>query len=211
MLKFPAMVVAVAGAGLLAAAAEVRADSYSSDSSSDYVTPSGPYLGGGWGRFNLKLDNLDDVGTAVNSIVHSNDDAWKIDVGYRFSPYLGIEGDYMNFGRPGDTFEGTGSSGNYQLHMSGFAPFLVGTLPAGPVEIFAKAGYLFYNSDLKVNLNAPGQEVLESTHSRSDFIFGGGLGVTLFRHLNFNVEYDAVRVENARSSNVLWLATAWRF
>jgi OmpA-OmpF porin, OOP family len=176
-----------------------------------YITPSGLYAGIGWGHFDLKLDNLNDVGQATNSIVHSGDDAWKVNLGYRFVPYFALEGDYVNFGYPGDRFAGTGSNGNYQLHMSGFAPFAVGTLPLGFAELFAKAGYLFYDSDLRVNLNSPGSQVFESSHSRSDFVYGGGLGVTVLRHLNLNVEYDVLQVQNARNSNVLWLSTVWRF
>jgi hypothetical protein len=186
--------------------------SYPAASGTDaYVTPSGPYVGIGWGHFDLRLDNLNDVGQAVNGIVHSGDDAWKVDAGYRFSPYFSLEGDYMNFGYPGDSFQGSGANGNYTLHMSGFAPFAVGTLPLGPFEVFAKAGWLFYDNDLRVYLNAPGQQVLQSSHSRSNFIYGGGVGVTLLRHLNVSAEYDAIPVDNARNSNALWLATSWRF
>ncbi|MBV8497336.1 MAG: porin family protein [Gammaproteobacteria bacterium] len=191
------------GAG---AAIEARADV-----DTTYITPSGFYAGVGWGHFNLDLDSLDDVGTAVTDIVHSSDNAWKVNLGYRFSPYFALEADYMDFGRPSDNFTATGANGNYRLHLDGFAPFAVATLPLGPAEIFAKAGYLFYNSRLTVNFNSPGSEVFESTHTRSNFMYGGGVGVTVARHLNLNAEYDVVRVQNARNSNVLWLSPVWRF
>lgn len=196
------------GAALCALASQAcaAADVFDTDR---FVTPAGPYVGVGWGRFGLHLDNLDQVGTAANTIVHSNDNAWTAKLGYRFSPYIALEGDYVNFGNPSDTFQGTGSNGNYNLHMSGFAPFAVGTLPIGPAELFGKAGYLFYDSNLKVNLN--GGQAIQSSHSSSDFIYGGGVGVTLVRHLNLNAEYDVVRVQNARSSNAFWLSGAWRF
>ena len=174
-------------------------------------SPAGPYVGIGWGHFNLKMDNLDDVGTAVNSIAHSGDDAWKVFAGYRVSPYLSFEGDYVNFGRPGDSFTGTGSDGNYRLRLSGFAPYVVGNLPAGPFEVFAKAGYLFYNGKLDVNFNQPGSQVIESTHSRSRLVYGGGIGITFLDHLNVNAEYDVVRIQDANNSNAFWLSTAWRF
>jgi hypothetical protein len=130
---------------------------------------------------------------------------------WRFSPYFAVEGDYMNFGTPGDSFSATGSDGNYRMHLAGIAPFAVGTLPLGPLEVFAKAGWLFYDTNLRVNFNEPGTQVLQSTHSRSDFIWGGGLGVTFFSHLNVNAEYDQIRVDNARHSNALWLDAGWRF
>ncbi|HTC52276.1 MAG TPA: outer membrane beta-barrel protein [Steroidobacteraceae bacterium] len=172
---------------------------------------SGPYVGGAFGRFDLRLDNFNDVGAAVDDITHSTHDAYRIDAGWRFLPFLAIEADYMNFGSAHDSFVGTGSNGDYNLHMSGFAPFVVGTLPLGPLEIFAKGGYLFYNTNLTVDFNEPPADVLQSSHSRSDFIYGGGLGLTLFGHLNFNAEYDQIRMVNAPNSNALWLGAAWRF
>jgi opacity protein-like surface antigen len=198
--------VALAAATMLGAVSAVRADT-----TTDYVTPSGLYAGVGWGHFDLKLDNLNDVGAAVNNIVHSGDDAFKVQLGYRLAPFFALEGDYMNFGTPSDSFYGVGSSGNYRLHMSGFAPFAVGMLPMGPLELFAKAGWLYYDTNLRVYLNEPGQEVLQSSHSRSDFIWGGGLGVTFLRHLYLSAEYDGIRLENARDSNALWLNVAFRF
>jgi opacity protein-like surface antigen len=202
---------AAAAVPLLFAVGAAHADPNTDTNAETYITPRGPYVGIGWGHFDLRLDNLDQVDQAVNNIVHSGDDAWKVNLGYRFSPYFSIEGDYVDFGHPSDTFQGTGSNGNYQLHMSGFAPFAVATLPLGAAEVFGKAGWLWYNSDLRVNLNSPGQELLQSSSSRSNFIWGGGVGVTVFRHLNLNAEYDQVRLDNASHSNVLWLATAWRF
>jgi hypothetical protein len=47
--------------------------------------------------------------------------------------------------------------------------------------------------------------------SRFDFIYGGGIGVTLLGHLNINAEYDEIRIIDARNSNAFWLGAAWRF
>jgi hypothetical protein len=49
--------------------------------SDDFGPASGPYIGAGWGQFDLHLHNLNDVGTAVTDITHSNDDAWKARLG----------------------------------------------------------------------------------------------------------------------------------
>src|SRR5580704_15750952 len=89
---------------------------------------SGPYVGAAFGRFDLRIDNLNDVGTAVDDVVHSSHDAFRADVGWRFLPFLALEADYMNFGSSHDTFVGSGSNGDYNLHLSGFAPMIVGTL-----------------------------------------------------------------------------------
>lgn len=171
----------------------------------------GPYLGAGWGRFNLKPQNISDVGSGLVDITNSHGDAFKITAGYRFMPYLALEANYIDFGNPNSTFSSSGSNGNYRVHASGFAPMGVATLPLGPFEVFGKAGWLFSNNNVKVYLNQPGQQVIQTSHSSTDFMWGGGVGVTFLRHLNINAEWDRVSVENAHDSDALWLAAQWRF
>jgi hypothetical protein len=174
-----------------------------------YSPPAGPYVGAGWGRFDLHLHNLNDVGTAVTDITHSSDDAWKAFVGFRFAPFIALEGAYLDFGRPNDRFDNFGSNGAYHVTMTGFSPSVIGTIPLGPVELFGKVGYYFYSLDTRVDFSSG--PLLESKHSRSDFLYGGGLGVTLFRHLNLRAEYERVDVHNATDSDVIWLSPSWRF
>ena len=206
MTRTVSVTIALAASALLGVSSEGRADS----ESLDYVTPNGLYAGIGWGHFDLKPDNFNDVDQAVKSIVHSGDDAWKVALGYRLSPYFALEGDFMNFGHP-TIVPGKRLKWQLQTALERLCAVCRRNPADGSPGLFAKTGYLFYDTDLRVNLNAPGQEVFESSHSRSDFIFGGGLGATFFRHLYVSAEYDAVRVQNARSSNALWLSTTWRF
>src|SRR4051812_42828258 len=113
----------------------------------------GWYLGAGFGRFNLKPQDISNVGSGLVSITNSHNDAFKIPGGYRLMPFLGLEVNYIDFGTPNSTFYTTGSNGNYKVHASGFAPMGVATLPLGPFEIFGKAGWLFSNNNVKVYLN----------------------------------------------------------
>ena len=190
---------------LVIAATVVHADAYNPFSS----PASGPYVGAGWGQFDLHLHNLNDVGTAVTDITHSSDDAWKAFVGFRFAPFISVEAAYVDFGHPNDHFDTFGSDGTYHVTMTGFSPAVIGTLPIGPLEVFGKAGYYFYNLDTRVDFSSG--PFLESRHSRSDFLYGGGLGVTLLGHLNLRAEYERVDVDNASGSDVFWLSPSWRF
>ena len=172
--------------------------------------PSGFYVGGGWGQFNLDIDNAEDLGQSIGDIASSDDNAWKLFAGYRVNPYLAFEAAYIDFGSPGDRIDTSGVHGNYHVDISGFAPYIIGTLPLGPVEIFAKAGYYYYDSDVQIDLDAPGPDI-DSSSSGNDFLWGGGIGFTIADHLHLRVEYEAVDVERAENSDAVWLSGAWRF
>ncbi len=171
---------------------------------------SGPYVGIAWGQFNLNLKNLNDVGAAVDTVTDSSDNAWKAYAGYRFNPYWSVEGAYIDFGSPNDSFQGTGSNGNYRVKMSGFAPNLIGTLPLGPVELFGKVGYYYYQVDTRVNFSTGGPNI-QSKHTRSDYLYGVGVGMTFFEHFNVRAEYERIDIQNANNSDAFWLGGGWRF
>ncbi|HTE43475.1 MAG TPA: outer membrane beta-barrel protein, partial [Steroidobacteraceae bacterium] len=117
--------------------------------------PSGPYVGLGWGRFDLDLDGFDDVDDAFEGVIKGDDDAWKAFVGYRINPYFAVEAAYIDFGGPSDNFDTSGTRGNFHADISGFAPYVIGTLPLGPVELFAKVGYYYYDVKLSANIDSP--------------------------------------------------------
>lgn len=171
---------------------------------------SGPYVGAGWGQFKLHLHDLSDVGIAVSSVTDSDDNAWKVFAGYRFNPFLGLEAAYVDYGRPGDRFAGTGSNGDYKLNMKGFSPSIIGTVPIQNFELFAKAGYYYYDVHLKTQFDSSGGNI-DSSHRRSDFLYGGGVGYTFGDHLHLRAEYERVDIQNAPQSDAFWLNAAWRF
>ena len=172
--------------------------------------PTGAYVGAGLGRFNLKMDSLRDVPSAVSDIRDSNDNAWKGFVGYRFLPFLGVEAAYINLGRPGDRFDATGSNGNYDVKVSGFAASLIGTVPVGPVELFGKIGQYYYDLDTRIDLDSPGPDV-RTKHSQNDFVWGGGVSFVVLERVELRAEYERFRINEARNSNAFWLDAAWRF
>ena len=173
--------------------------------------PSGPYVGGGYGRFDLHIHNFNDVGQAADTIADSNDNAWKLFAGWRLNPYVAVEGAYINLGNPGEKFTATGSNGTYKVHVTGFAPSLVVALPLGPVEIFAKGGYYFYDVKLNVDVQSAGSAGVQSSHSRTDFLYGAGAGITFMDHLHVRGEYERIDIADYNNSDALWLTAAWRF
>jgi len=167
----------------------------------------GFYVGAGVGQFNVKIDDVSDVDNAIEKLDDS-DTSWKVFAGWRFAPFIAVEGAYIDFGNPGDSFSGTLVSGKANVKLSGFAPYLVGTLPLGIFEIFAKVGYYFYDVDLSANIN---NQQFKASDSKEDLVYGAGLGLLLFEHLNARLEYERIDVSELDTSDALWLTGAWRF
>lgn len=194
-----AMVVAGACAGSLAC---------SSAFAQGPENESGFYLGGGVGQFNLKLDDVDQTDEAIERLDDS-DTAWKAFVGWRLNPMFALEVAYVDFGGPSDRFETSGSNGDFRADISGFEPSIIGTIPLGPVELFGKIGYLFYDVDASVDLdNGPG---FDSSSSESDLTYGGGVGMTFFEHLNARLEYQRIDSDRIDDADAFWFSGAWRF
>ncbi|MET0291499.1 MAG: porin family protein, partial [Steroidobacteraceae bacterium] len=170
--------------------------------------PTGFYVGGGYGQFNLDVDSLSDFGNGINSAIDDNDNSYKFFAGYRVLPYLALEVAYVNLGEPGDNLTSSGGNGTYRLKADGFAPSVTGILPLGPFEASAKVGYLYYDVDIQTDLNSGGAPFLTGSHSRSDLFYGVGLGITFIDHLHIKAEYERLDLKNYDKSDNVWLTAA---
>ena len=169
----------------------------------------GFYFGGGVGQFNVELDGLDGVDEAIEDL-DADDTSWKAFIGYRLNPYISFEAAYLDFGRPNDDFSTSGSSGDYTVELAGFAPYIVGTVPIGPVELSARAGYYIYDLETSVDIDDLGDDVFTSDDSGEDFVYGLGVGLTMFERLNARLEYEVIDLPGA-DANAFWLSGSWRF
>jgi opacity protein-like surface antigen len=172
--------------------------------------PTGFYVGGGFGRFNLDIKNPADFGSGISSAVNDNDNSYKIFAGWRLLPFLAVEAAYVNLGEPGDAISSSGSNGRYRLKADGFQPSVIGTVPLGPVELFGKVGYYYYDVDVSTDLTTGGSGLVTG-HSRNDLVYGGGVGMTFIDHLHIRAEYERLDMKNYDNSDVVWLSAAWRF
>ena len=113
----------------------------------------GLYLGGGVGLFNIEVDTVEGF--------DSDDTVYKVFAGWRFAPFIAVELDYLDLGAPEDRIQGPcrltpelpmHEPIDVEAEISGVAPYLIETLPLGPLELFAKVGYYFY--DIEINPKA---------------------------------------------------------
>jgi OOP family OmpA-OmpF porin len=171
---------------------------------------SGFYVGAGVGQFNVKVDDVDDTDNAIERL-DDDDASWKAFVGYRFNPYISLEAAYIDFGNPSSRSNASGSSGDYSAELDGFAPYVIGTLPLGPVELFAKVGYYFYDVKLSTDIDRPSNPRFRSKSSDEDLLYGGGVGMTFFEHLHARLEYERIDSDVIDDADAIWASAAWRF
>jgi opacity protein-like surface antigen len=164
----------------------------------------GFYLGGGVGEFNVDIDDFDDLDETIDRY-DSDDTAWKAFVGWRANQSLAFEIAYLNLGSPDDeVLPGT----FVEIETDGFAPYIVGSLPFAAFELFAKAGYLVYDTEVRVTTPL-GSGVTDE--SDEEFTWSAGLGLTVFDAFNVRLEYEMFDVQNVDDANALWLTGAFRF
>jgi opacity protein-like surface antigen len=180
----------------LAASAGARAQIVDNDS--------GWYAGGGVGEFDVEIDDFDDVDDTIDDF-DDGDTAYKLFAGWRANNWLALELAYINLGSPSDEiFDDT----TVEVESDGFAPYVVGTLPIGFFEAFAKAGYYFY--DIEVSLDSPFGDVTDDD-SGSEFVWSAGLGLNILERVNIRLEYEEFDFDETDDTNALWLTGAFRF
>ena len=175
--------------------------------------PSGPYVGAGYGDFNVKIDDLDQIDDAIKDI-DTDDGAWKAFFGWRFNPYIALEVDYIDLGSPRGEFDATGTIGDYTLDLSGVGAYAIGSIPLGIFELSAKVGYYFHDVTIDVDWDNAGSgngDVLDTDDSGEAFTYGVGAGVTFLEHINAKLEYESLDIDELEDTYVLWLTGAWRF
>lgn len=169
-------------------------------------------IGGGVGRYDVTINNATDFSNTITGY-SANDTAYQFFAKWRFAPFLALEGQYMNLGTNSSML---GPVEELRSHISGWAPWLVGTIPigsthnvVGPFEIFAKVGEYFYqyHNDFVTPLGT----TLTSSSTFNRLVYGGGLGLVLAQHVDVRLEYDALNIQNTSTSRALWLTAAFNF
>lgn len=149
----------------------------------------GLYVGVGVGQSEIDLGEGLDLG---------DDTAFKVFGGWRFSPNFAVELAYLDLGAPNETFAGI----DVEAEVTGFAPYIVTGTQFGMVELFARLGYLFYDTELTTSIGS-------GDDSDEDLVYGLGIGVVVGQAA-FRLEYEQADVSEG-DATAIWLSGAWRF
>jgi hypothetical protein len=160
-------------------------------------TAAGFYFGVGLADSSTYVESLSDA-DAANLDFGPDDNTAKVFAGWRFNRLVALQLDHVEFERSGD------ATNVFSTELEGFGPSFVGTLPLGPLELFARAGMLWY--DLESDRNDT-----SVASSGRDPIFGAGIGFNVVERLNLRAEYEVVEIDGLDRPNAVWLTAAWRF
>ena len=125
----------------------------------------------------------------------ANDTGWKLFAAYEFTNHLGIEGGYIDFGKPEDDLLGNRG----RLDASGWNLYGVGNLPLSQgVDLFAKAGIVSWNADSIID------GVLVDTEDGQDLALGFGARWQMAENVGLRAEADWFDIDEADS---VWMAS----
>jgi hypothetical protein len=167
----------LATAALLASTASMAADN-------------GIYIGASIGDANIDIDQ----GFAQ---VDSDDTGFKFIAGLRPLDWFGVEASYVNFGEAED--------GPLAANADGITAFGVFFLPVGPVDVFAKAGLISF--DTSIELDGFGDIYREDG---TDLAYGVGVQFRLLS-LGVRAEYEKFDIDDVEDANMLSIGVTYTF
>ena len=138
----------------------------------------GFYLGASVGQMGIKIEDVD-----LEDIDFSGDDtAFKVFAGFRFITFLGVEGSYVDLGAPSEFLEGLDAT--IETDITGYDGFVVGYLPLGIADIFAKAGVIAWDASISGQI---GDQTERESDDGTDPAYGIGV--------QFRIKSFAIRAE----------------
>jgi OOP family OmpA-OmpF porin len=164
----------------------------------------GFYIGGGIGDYSSSVDEIDSIDSIDDAGIDfsDSDNAMKVFAGWHFNQFFAVQADYVDFGESSGAVTPSVSGTS---DVQGIAPSIVGTLPIGPIELFARVGVMFY----EVDLNLTGGRLVDE--SGEDLVYSAGIGIDVLDRLNLRLEYEEIDIEQLDESDALWLNVAWKF
>ena len=148
----------------------------------------GFYLGAGVGQMTTDVDNYD---------FDESDFGFKVFGGYKFLPWLSVEGAYVDGGEPeaknSGSYDGYSYSERLSMDVQALVATVVFTLPIGDrFELFAKPGIAYWDSTTRYEFSVEGfgNDSISFDDSGSAFFLGAGAGFNFSENLGVRLEYE---------------------
>lgn len=162
---------------------------------SSVAADNGIYFGAGFGQASVEVD-LD--GDAFDEFdIDDEDNAWKLIAGIRPLDWLAVEANYVNFGE----IEQSG----LEYESDGVAAFLVGFLPVGPLDFYAKGGLITWDTSAAVER---GPRIY--SEDGTDLAYGVGAQFRIWS-LSARLEYEVFDIDDVDDLSMISLGLTFTF
>jgi hypothetical protein len=158
----------------------------------------GVYVGGSVVKSHFDSDSFSEEDI---DDIDDEDTGWKVLVGFRATPYFGIEGAYTDFGEANAPSVPAG--GPFEANAKAFSAFGVVYAPVGPVDFFLKAGAA--RIDAEGNIGAVFFE-----DKATEFAYGAGVQVNIGR-LGLRAEYEKFDTDEIGDLDIASLGFTFTF
>ncbi len=157
----------------------------------------GIYLGGSVGLSNTQFDERLD---GERYDYDADSVGYKLIAGWRFLDWLSVEANWVDLGSADDKILGQ----KIETSVDGFSGSVVGFLPVGPVDLFARAGAIAWNADIRI----PGFG--SDSDDGTDFTWGVGAQFRVWS-LSLRAEYEQFDVADADTVDLISVGVTWTF
>jgi hypothetical protein len=163
-----------------------------------YAADNGFYFGGSVGAGGVTFEDRFD-GQQIDYDAGST--GYKAIAGWRFLDWLSVEANYVDLGSGEDKVDGQ----EIKTDVSGASLSAVGFLAVGPVDLFARAGVIDWNSDVTLT----GFD-LKGSDDGTDFTYGVGAQFRIWS-LSFRAEYELFDIPGVDTVDLASVGVTWTF
>jgi len=167
------------------------------------AAPEGFFIGAGAGQSTMKAESDNNLGPKIK--LDESDTSYKGYAGYNFTPWLGVEGGYVELGSQDQSenfpvvsppVPGAIDEAKVEVSANGWQGFAVLYLPLGNFDLFAKVGGIAANIDVetKVHHLVTGTQHDKSSEGNGMMAYGAGAAYN-FGHWSIRAEYEAYDVD----------------
>ena len=169
-----------------------------------YAQDSGFYLGASVGQSDVDLgfsagDVFDDLPSGVSISTDEEDTTYSFNVGYNLNENWSLDAAIVDLGEASISVTDGVDRGDVDVSVDGYTIGVTGSLPLSDrFKLFAKAGVLFWEGDIKATVSGEGT-ILSDSDDGNDAYYGFGAAyiidqIELFIDYTFN-EIDDVDVD----------------
>lgn len=148
----------------------------------------GFYAGAGLGQMNTEVDDV----LGLNYDFDEDDVGFKVFGGYRFFPWLSVEGAYIDGGNPSIRESRGGEKVKLGIDVQSLVAAAVFALPVGKrVELFVKPGIAYWDAETSLGFSSPTfSDSFREDDSGSAFFLGAGAGFDVTDNFGLRLEYE---------------------